>query len=479
MKFKTELLDYQKEAVKKLEKITVGALYMEMGTGKTRTALELIKQRFDKNKVDKVLWLCPCSVKENLRIDLEKHIDEGVDKIEIHGIESLSSSVALNSYLLNLVENNRIYLIVDESNLVKNPEAIRTRNIIRLSQKCKYKLILNGTPITRNIADLFSQWYILDWRILGYRSYWSFQSNHLVLEEHTNRVIKTLNVDYLTAKIEPYTFQVKKEDCIKLPAKVYRDYGFDLTKNQFEEYNEAAEKLLFEVDEMQPETIYRLFSGLQAVIAGYSIAGYNETLLRYQMFRNPEDNPRIQALLEVIQKDRKTIIYCKYTDEINWISSILNEKFGRDSAVPFFGEMNLKKRNKSLKKFADESTFLVANKSCAGYGLNLQFCDYVIYYNNDFDLGTRLQSEDRVHRLGQTNQVEYVDIYANDTLDVFILKCLSGKENLLDVFKRDLSRNCKNRKEVIEKYIYYSRKGKKKVGNIKEEKIEINEDLRS
>ena len=66
MKLLTDLYDYQREAVEKLSHVKVGALYMEMGTGKTRTALELIRRRLAAGKVSQVLWLCPYSVSRGL-----------------------------------------------------------------------------------------------------------------------------------------------------------------------------------------------------------------------------------------------------------------------------------------------------------------------------------------------------------------------------------------------------------------------------
>ena len=201
MKLITNLYDHQRKAVEKLERITIGALYMEQGTGKTRTALELIKKRLDAGKVGKVLWLCPCSVKENLRRDLLKHCSD-ISMITICGIETLSSSIRVNSELLDMVQNNKVYLIVDESNLVKNHRAKRTQNITRLAGYCKYKLILNGTPISKCEKDLFSQWYILDWRILGYKSFWSFAANHLEYDERVpGKINRCLNIDYLVRKI--------------------------------------------------------------------------------------------------------------------------------------------------------------------------------------------------------------------------------------------------------------------------------------
>lgn len=472
MDFKTKLYEHQKKAVEKLSKIKVGALYMEMGTGKTRTALELINQRLNKGKVNHILWLCPCSTKMNLKEDIKKHASGDLSMFTICGIETLSSSVRANSILLKLVHEKRCYLIVDESNLVKNHLAKRTSNIIRLSRLCQYKLILNGTPISRNEKDLFSQWYILDWRILGYQSFWSFAGNHLEYDEIIpGKINRTLNTDYLVKKIAPYTYQVTKDECLDLPEKTYNTYYYDLSDKQEECYEYVADELLFHVDELEPYTIYRLFTGLQNVISGFDVLVKNDlTMVKSPMFDNPLDNPRIKTLLDLLDGvDKKVIIFCKYTQEIIDITNTLNLKYGKDSAVPFCGELNQKKRQENVKRFSKNAQFLVANKTCAGYGLNLQFCSYVIYYNNDWDYATRSQSEDRVHRIGQAKNVHIIDICAANTLDEKIIDCLTKKEDLIESFKREIE--LQKDKDVRELFI----KGKTYKGHNYYKKMKAND----
>ena len=77
---------------------------------------------------------------------------------------------------------------------------------------------------------------------------------------------------------------------------------------------------------------------------------------------------------------------------------------------------------------------------CGAFGLNLQFCNYVIYYSNDFSWETRSQSEDRVHRQGQKNKVHYIDIIARNTIDERIYSCLQEKESLVDNFKKEIDK---------------------------------------
>ena len=103
-----------------------------------------------------------------------------------------------------------------------------------------------------------------------------------------------------------------------------------------------------------------------------------------------------------------------------------------------YGEDSFKKRQANIELFRTSAQFLVANKSCAGYGLNLQFCHNVVYYSNDWDYATRIQSEDRVHRIGQSETVKIYDMVCDNSLDVRIAACLQRKEMLLDSIKREL-----------------------------------------
>lgn len=451
---KNVLLPHQKAAVEKLIKLKVGALFMEQGTGKTITVLEMARLRLEAGKIETVIWLCPCSAKGNIKREIVKQCPDGMLKdFTICGIETLSSSIRALSYLLNLSASKRCFLIVDESLLIKNPRAYRTENILKIGRNCEYRIILNGTPISRNEADLFSQFFLLDWRILGYKSYWSFSANHLEYDEH-GRLQKVLNADCLAKKIAPYTYQIKKEDCLKLPDKLYSTYHFDLTREQDEEYARVAEILFMQVNEWHPDTIYRLFSGLQAVISGKRLK-FNKSLSHYEteeMFSTPTDNPRIGRLLDVLPEAEKAIVFCHYESEIEQLCRILPE------SVRFDGKVSIKDREKALKEFSGGKKYLIANKNCAGYSLNLQFCHNIIYMSNDWDLGTRMQSEDRVHRIGQDADVEIMDICAYNTIDEQILRCLWKKEGILDSIKREVDRNMDtNIKDVLKRYIYGSR----------------------
>lgn len=469
LEMRTELLPHQKTGVQKLKKVKVCALFMEMGTGKTRTMLELIKLRLDKNKVNHVLWLCPCTVKESLKSELKKHLVNYDEKLfTICGIETLSSSIKTNVELRNLVETKKVYLIVDESTKVKNFNALRTQNIISLAEKCEYKAVLNGTPITKNEADLFSQFYILDSRILGYSSFYTFARYHITYDSCIPNKIKSIKyVDYITTRIAPYVFEVKKNDCLNLKNKFFFKKTFWLTSEQENHYQEIANKLFLELDEMKPNTVYNLFYALQSIACGFRVSIDNyldkeQKISREPFFIDPKENPRNKKLLTMIEKDikdSKVIMCCTFLNEVNEIAKILDEKFGANSYRTYTGSCNLRTRQKKLEDFEHDSSvqFLIATKTTVGFGLNLQFVNNIIYYSNDWNYGTRSQSEDRIHRLGQTKDVNIYDIIAEDTIDVRINRCLDKKENILKVFLELI----KEKKTNLKKWLSTTEEDKK------------------
>lgn len=443
------MMGHQQTAVSKLSRVKVGALYMDMGTGKTRTALELAVKRLNAGKVDCILWCCPVSVRQTIADEVDKHvagatweivqpkaIRDSHAHVYIAGIEGLSSSISLNARLMELVESRRCFLVCDESSLIKNHMANRTLALWRLAERCQYKLILNGTPLSNNEQDLYSQWYFLDPRILGYNSYYSFAANHLEFDpDYPQRVVAAHDVELLTRKIQPYTYQVRKRDCLDLPPKSYSWRYCDMTLRQRAIYEDAKDKILMDIDPdgWETHTIYRLFTALQKVVSGIQLD-------RTPIFSAPSDNPRVRALIETIEDlpaDAKCIVWCKYTHEIDTVRQML-EPYGGVATI--FGGVAPKIRDKELNRFREDARFLVANKRVGAFGLNLQHCSYAIYYSNDFSWETRTQSEDRIHRAGQVSNCHIIDIVCSESIDMRIQRCLARKEQLVNVFRKEIDR---------------------------------------
>lgn len=257
---RTDLLPHQADAVAKLLPSRVGGLFAEMGTGKSRILIELAERR--RAKIDRVVWFCPVSVKATVRSEILKHTscepedivvfddrtDVGTMPLDrpwyVVGIESLSSSVRIIAAFDALVDE-RTFVAVDESTYIKGPHASRTRRVTDMSRRARYRAVLTGTPFTQGVVDLYAQMSFLSPKILGYNSFWSFARNHLEYETDrrtgkvTGRIVRSHNTEYIAAKIAPYVYQIRKDECLTLPEKLYDERWVSTSSEQDDAAMEA------------------------------------------------------------------------------------------------------------------------------------------------------------------------------------------------------------------------------------------------
>ena len=130
------------------------------------------------------------------------------------------------------------------------------------------------------------------------------------------------------------------------------------------------------------------------------------------------------------QAQGKIIIWATWTYDIRKIAEVLSEQYGEESVATYYGETPQDQRQEIVKQFQDPESnlrFFVGQPRTGGFGLTLTAAKTVIYYSNSYDLETRLQSEDRAHRIGQEENVLYVDLVAARTVDEKILQALRDK----------------------------------------------------
>lgn len=394
-------MNKQVEAFEKLSKLKVGALFMEMGTGKTKVALDLISSK--KDKVNFILWICPFSIKSEILSEKEKrHPDLS---IEIVGVETIGSSDRSYLGIINKVKNNKTFIVVDESLKIKNREAKRTKRILELSQYAKYKLILNGTPISKNVLDLYTQMNFLSPKILN-MSYNEFKNCYCEYYLHgrlKGKVKKQYNISHLIAKIEPYIFDSK----LNLEkGKNYYSYEYQI--EDLEEYDSIKAEFIQNYD--NSSTFYALTTKLQ------------------QCYCSCREKQNI--INEIIKElNEQVIVFVKF------LGNIPTNEF------KITGDMNAKEREEIIKKFQNkEIQTLYITYGCGTFGLNFQNCKNIIFAEHSFDYAQRLQAEARIFRLGQEHNVNYYDINCKCGLDELIRGCLNKKSNLLLEINKEIER---------------------------------------
>lgn len=457
--FKTEPFEHQRKTFYLSRDQKVFALLMEQGTGKTKVVIDNSAYLYSKGKISALVVIAPNGVHRNWIREVDTHLPDwcehqityyrsGMNKKETEVFESVRSSKdCLKIFTFNveaftspkavhwmekILLSNDVMLVVDESTRIKTPGAKRTKLITKFGKQAKYKRILTGTPITKNAADVYAQFKFLDPQILGYDSFYSFRNQYCVMGGFEQRqIIAYKNLDELSRNVEGHSFRVLKKDCLDLPPKIYQRHFVEMSERQKKMYNTMKKGFIAELEGNvieAPEAITRLLR-LQQILCGW-FPSENERVQPID-----EKNPRIEALKDVLEGiESKAIIWARFRADIRAIERLLG-----DLAVSYHGGVDSDTRELAIERFQEDPAirYFIGTPQAGGTGLTLTAAEYAIYYSNSFDLEQRLQSEDRCHRIGTKNNVTYIDIECQKSIDSKIIKALRDKKNIADIITKD------------------------------------------
>ena len=267
-KFKTEPYEHQKDALKKCWNKKSFAIFAEMGTGKTKIALDNACILYNKGRIDRVLIVAPKGtymnwVDQEIPVHVPDYIEKNVVawkqstssqykqqlldikksedfrfKIMVMNVEALSTKKGVEFAKIFLI--GKSMMIVDESTTIKNPQAKRTKNILALSKEAKYRRILTGSPVTQSPMDLWSQMDFLDPEILGQQSFYAFRTRYAVVitanaaggTHKYQKIVKFKNLAQLGNLVSPHSYRILKKDCLDLPEKTFVKREVELTDEQ-------------------------------------------------------------------------------------------------------------------------------------------------------------------------------------------------------------------------------------------------------
>lgn len=363
---------------------------MDAGTGKTRAAMELISS----TSCDKVVWVAPLRTLSNVRAEISKW--GGIDKKKVlyYGIESIGQSDRI--YLQIHAEiNNKTIIVVDESIKIKNFGAKRTKRLLELSKLTDYKLILNGTPMSRNMLDLWAQMEFLSPKILK-MSEEKFKNTFCKYTTITKwiggRSMKKVfitghsNLEYLYSLIKDYVY---KCDLKLSVAQIYNQLTYKLDEFCFGEYKRLKEEYLDdECLEIKNNNIFLEMT----------------QKMQHSYCCTPQKFALVEELFKSRLKPSDTLIFCKFVDS----------------------RLECEKRYKEAK---------VLSYQKEAFGLNLQAYKHIIFFDKTWDYATRLQATRRIFRQGQNSDCTYYDLTGNVGLEDLIDKNISKKISMADFFK--------------------------------------------
>ena len=460
--FKTKPYQHQVDALNISYDKEEFALFMEMGCGKSKVIIDNFVHLYQNQKINGVLILAPKGVYDTwYSKEIPNHTPEEINyhtvkwsnantqknkkslatlheepdrlNILIMNIEALSTRKGAQ-FTTDFLFKRKCMFVIDESTTIKNHKAKRTINAVRLGKYAYYRRILTGSPVTKSPLDLYSQAYFLDPSLLGFGSYFSFRARYANLMDRSangrtfKQVVGYRNLTELNEKLLKFSHRVLKKDCLDLPDKVYLKRTIQMTDEQRRVYKDLQKqaKALLSAGTVTVTHIITQIIRLHQVSCGFvGLDGGGLTELSSQ---------RLPELMEILEEtDGKVIIWANYRHDIRKIEQELTKVYGAESVGTYHGDVSQERREEVINEFQNLDSplrFFVGNTQTGGYGITLTAASTVIYYSNNYDLEKRLQSEDRAHRIGQTNKVTYIDIVCERTVDEKIVKSLRQKQNI-------------------------------------------------
>lgn len=407
-------MNNQTLAFEKLSRLKVGALFMEMGTGKTKVALDLIASKA--HKIDYALWICPCALKGEIEAERQKwHPELSLDVV---GCESIGSSDRIYIEVLNKVVGKRVFIVVDESLKIKNRHAKRTQRIIKLGENAEYKLILNGTPISKSYCDLWAQMEFLSPKILkmSFRMFYNTYCEYYTRGRYKGKIRGFVNIPHLIDKISPYVFEAKLEIETQ---KVYHTILYQTDTKAYCAYKEEIFQEYF--DDLLQDLNFNAFS------------------MKLQRFYTSVSNRNATIESAINEMEGGVVVFVRFIQSIP------------DGANKITGAENTAQRQKITAAFRrGDFKVLYITYGCGSFGLNLQFCKNIIFAEHTWDYALREQAEARIYRMGQGSDAHYYDLICEDVgLEDLMFRCVSRKGNMLDTVKREIQK-CNGIHEFVE-----------------------------
>lgn len=524
---KTRPFSHQLECFDRFKDSSYAAILGDMGTGKTKMAIDIMAYKHKKGLHNRLVIIAPVIVGPQwVKEQLPEHC--GVP-YEAHSYKSgnlVRDKRAMNYFLANCRNNDELMVltinyeafvrnkgtdlvkrfvstsdkppafIIDEASRIKNPEAKSVINImrLRLMYPGSWRCVMTGTPAAKSPVDMWSIFNFLKAEYMGC-SYLAFQHFHEIkidrtiqikqklhtirtnIDPYMQRAIKAAirreafkpnetlspkqrvcrkfgltpedydlvnnsedfvrfkNVDKLKRYIAKDSFSISKDDCLDLPEKIYKVIQFEMNADQKKLIRQLAESAAAEHDGEYLTISTKALLGMRILqICGGNMAVHTDKDGEYDTVPISGPNPKLQYILNDMEEagDQQAIVWASFKAEIALLTKELGKKF---SVRGMSGETPKKDRPQIVEDFKNgEAQILVAHPAVGGYGMNFQMAGIQYWYSRDYRTASRMQAEDRSHRIGTTRSPIYKDLLYNSGFEKKVLDVLKEGADMNAVF---------------------------------------------
>lgn len=475
-----DLWKHQEDAINRAKDLDSFALFFQMGTGKTRTAIETLnKKNEDAGKLCSTIVFCPPIVCSNWVDEYLKF--SGIQKADIVVLNG-SEKNRINTFILKGYDNHfrkvdRIFItnyeallmkdlykrlldykadciIFDESHKLKSPSSKRSKLACTLANpngewpaKAPFKLLLTGSPVLNSPMDIFQQFKIMDGGKSFGHNFFSFRAKYFYdknvsMPKHNyfpNWQVRPNALEEINRKIFENGMVVKKEDCLDLPPLIKKTIKVQMNSDQKRIYTQLAKEYVAVIEENKTvSATLAMVKGLRLmqIASGFvSVDGEDDdSPAKMKPFKNHPKGEALRELLEEIAPNHKVLVWAAWKQNYNEIKEICSDlglKY-----VEVHGGISSEQKQKNIDEFKtiESCRVFIGNAGSGGIGINLINAPVSIYFSRTFSLEHALQSEARNHRGGAEihDKITHIDLVCEGTIDESVCEALTRKEKISD-----------------------------------------------
>lgn len=442
-KLKIELFPYQKEGIAFSLFRKVAIIADEMGLGKTVQAMGTAILKKEVFGFRKTLVVCPASLKEQWKKEIEKFSDEkamvvqGFPDERAEQYKDDSKYFFIVNYEMVMRDHRKInrggfdFLILDEAQRAKNYETKTANSLKRL--EVKHKLVITGTPIENRLIDIFSIMSILDPHFLG--PLWEFSYQHCLFDPvRYNKINGYYNLKSLNKKLEKVLIRREKRKVMEqLPNIQQMNIPVNLSPMQADYHASYARGLaqILRKKFLTPFDMQRM----QLLLANMRMVCDSTYLIDEETNESPKLEELQYVLLEKLDirnTRRKIIIFSEWVKVHKLIGKMLREN--NIGFVELSGKIPVKSRGDLIRKFEENDQYKIfLSTEAGGSGLNLQVADILINFELPWNPAKKNQRIGRIDRLGQkSNKLTIFNFITKDSIEQQIASGLLVKQSLFD-----------------------------------------------
>ena len=427
------------------------ALLMEMGCGKTLTAIGIAGILYQFGLVNRVLVVAPLSIlgvweeefagfadfpytltvlKGSSAKKKQMLKDVPADGLQVVVVNYESARIITD----DLMRFDADLIIADEGHKIKEGRSKQSKAMHTLGDRASYKLLLTGTLITNRELDVFSEYRFLNSSVFG-PSFYAFRNRYFDMVGYGNHIprFRKWMLDDFLQKLHSIAYRVTKAECLDLPEITEEVRTVALEPKAMKIYEELEEDSFAELKngEVTTPNILTKLLRLSQVTGGH-LTDDDSGMHRISTAKLDALSDIVDSVLE---EGKKIVIMARFIPELDDIEELLKKKKAGYAVI----RGGVKDRAGEVSRFQNDpdcSVFL-GQIAAAGLGITLTAASTMVFYSLDYSMANFDQAKARIHRVSQTENCHYIYLTAEGTVDRKILRSLRNKIDLAKMLVDD------------------------------------------